>query len=33
MFPSYVNHCVDPNESDDLRVSVSFNFLQTGMFV
>jgi uncharacterized protein (TIGR02466 family) len=33
MFPSYVNHCVDPNESDDLRISVSFNFLQTGMFV
>jgi len=33
MFPSWVNHCVDPNESDDIRISVSFNFLQKGMFV
>ena len=33
MFPSYVNHCVDPNESDEPRISVSFNFLQKGMFV
>jgi len=33
MFPSWVNHCVDPNESSDIRISVSFNFLQKGMFV
>jgi len=28
MFPAWVNHCVDPNESNDIRISVSFNFLQ-----
>ena len=33
MFPSWVTHCVDPNNSDDLRISVSFNFLQKGMHV
>jgi len=33
MFPSYLNHCVEPNESNDIRISVSFNFLQKGMFV
>jgi uncharacterized protein (TIGR02466 family) len=33
MFPSWVNHCVDPNNSDELRISISFNFLQKGMFV
>ena len=33
MFPSWVTHCVDPNESDELRISVSFNFLQKGMYV
>ena len=33
MFPSWLTHCVDPNESDDIRISVSFNFLQKGMFV
>jgi len=26
-------HCVDPNKSNDIRISVSFNFLQKGMFV
>ena len=31
MFPSWVNHCVDPNQSDDIRISVSFNFLQKGL--
>jgi uncharacterized protein (TIGR02466 family) len=31
MFPSWLNHCVDPNESNDIRISVSFNFLQKGM--
>ncbi len=33
MFPSWVTHCVDANESDDLRISISFNFLQKGMYV
>jgi uncharacterized protein (TIGR02466 family) len=28
MFPSWLMHCVDPNESNDIRISVSFNFLQ-----
>ena len=33
MFPSWIMHCVDPNESNDIRISVSFNFLQKGMFI
>jgi uncharacterized protein (TIGR02466 family) len=33
MFPAYLNHCVEPNKSNDIRISVSFNFLQKGMFV
>jgi uncharacterized protein (TIGR02466 family) len=33
MFPSWLNHCVDPNQSSDIRISISFNFLQRGMFV
>ena len=33
MFPAWLVHCVDPNESNDLRISVSFNFLQKTMFV
>ena len=33
MFPSWLMHCVDPNESNDIRISVSFNFLQKGMFI
>ena len=33
MFPSWLMHAVDPNESNDIRISVSFNFLQKGMFV
>ena len=33
MFPSWLMHCVDPNRSNDIRISVSFNFLQKGMFV
>ena len=33
MFPSWLRHCVDPNQSNDIRISVSFNFLQKGMFV
>ena len=30
MFPSWLNHTVDPNRSNDIRISVSFNFLQKG---
>ena len=33
MFPAWLTHCVDPNESNENRISVSFNFLQKGMFV
>jgi uncharacterized protein (TIGR02466 family) len=32
MFPSWLNHTVDINQSNDIRISVSFNFLQAGMF-
>ena len=28
MFPSWLMHCVEPNESNDIRISVSFNFMQ-----
>ena len=30
MFPSWLEHCVEVNESDDIRISVSFNFIQNG---
>ena len=30
MFPSWLEHCVEMNRSDDIRISVSFNFLQDG---
>ena len=33
MFPAWLWHCVEPNESNDIRISVSFNFLQKTMFV
>jgi uncharacterized protein (TIGR02466 family) len=33
MFPSWLNHSVEVNQSNDIRISVSFNFLQRGMFV
>ena len=33
MFPSYLMHFVEPNKSNDIRISVSFNFLQKGMFL
>ena len=33
MFPSWLVHCVDPNDSNDIRISVSFNFLQKCMIV
>ena len=30
MFPSWLWHSVEENQSDDIRISVSFNFLQEG---
>jgi|TARA_R100001443_G_scaffold108633_3_gene119259 uncharacterized protein (TIGR02466 family) len=33
MFPAWLTHCVDPNMSDELRISVSFNFMQKCMIV
>jgi len=30
MFPSWLWHSVEPNESNDIRISVSFNFVQDG---
>ena len=33
IFPPYIRHMVKPNLSNDVRISISFNFLQTGMFV
>ena len=33
MFPSWLWHCVEPNESNDIRISVSFNFIQKGFDV
>ena len=30
MFPSWLWHYVEPNESNDMRISVSFNFIQDG---
>ena len=33
MFPSWLMHCVDPNESNDIRISVSFNFMQKCLMV
>jgi uncharacterized protein (TIGR02466 family) len=33
MFPSWLSHAVEVNKSDDIRISVSFNFLQRGIFV
>ena len=31
MFPSWLNHTVELNRSNDIRISVSFNFLQKGL--
>ena len=28
MFPAWLWHCVEPNQSNDMRISVSFNFIQ-----
>ena len=33
MFPSWLWHGVEPNESNDIRISVSFNFIQKGFDV
>ena len=33
MFPAWLIHCVEPNDSNDIRISVSFNFFQKKMFV
>ena len=30
IFPAWVLHAVEPNESNDIRISVSFNFIQEG---
>ena len=30
MFPASMWHKVDPNNSNDIRISVSFNFIQDG---
>ena len=30
MFPAWLWHSVEPNQSDDIRISVSFNFIQAG---
>jgi len=30
MFPAWLWHSVEPNQSDDIRISVSFNFIQYG---
>jgi len=30
MFPAWLWHAVEPNESNDVRISVSFNFIQHG---
>ena len=30
IFPAWLWHCVEPNESNDMRISVSFNFIQKG---
>jgi uncharacterized protein (TIGR02466 family) len=30
IFPAWLWHCVEPNQSNDIRISVSFNFIQKG---
>mgnify|MGYP003126157883 FL=1 len=30
MFPAWLWHSVQPNESNDIRISISFNFIQDG---
>ena len=33
IFPAWLWHCVEPNLSKEIRISVSFNFLQKGFNV
>ena len=33
IFPAWLWHCVEPNKSNDMRISVSFNFIQRGFNV
>ena len=33
IFPAWLWHCVEPNLSNEIRISVSFNFLQKGFNV
>tara|TARA_R100001143_G_scaffold25564_1_gene25823 strand:- start:234 stop:818 length:585 start_codon:yes stop_codon:yes gene_type:complete len=33
MFPAWLWHCVEPNKSNDIRISVSFNFIQKSLLV
>ena len=33
IFPAWLWHCVEPNLSEEIRISVSFNFLQKGFNV
>jgi uncharacterized protein (TIGR02466 family) len=33
MFPSWLMHSVNPNESNDIRISVSFNFMQKCLMI
>ena len=30
MLPAWLWHCVEPNQSNDIRISISFNFIQDG---
>ncbi len=30
IFPAWLWHCVEPNKTNDIRISVSFNFVQHG---
>ena len=30
MFPAWLWHCVEPNQTNDIRISISFNFIQDG---
>ena len=32
MFPAWLWHSVEPNQSNDIRISVSFNFIQQGFY-
>jgi uncharacterized protein (TIGR02466 family) len=32
MFPAWLEHLVDLNESNDTRISISFNFTLHGLF-